>query len=435
MTSTHAPTLDTHRNSATGAVEPLQPSGSLAIELLDITGATPFTAGGVTLTPVRRSKGVYVPLLCDIGHTTVTTAIEHATTFVTKLGLYPGSDKKLLKTYAKIADWCAEQRVERLADLVDDTAVSLICDLADVADLSNGLNVRPSTGARYRSLTQARAEAAERRQRAHRIRNILLSLRSATVLTHRRDRKQRLTDDNLAFGLPVLPGLEDRKGRPLTDEEILLGRFLGEIDRAERATPLSSLAYLIGETGIRPIESTTLDTDALDSRTNPTTITAPGAWEFGQRTVKLDRYVAATLPLLLTQLRRGPQPLTYTGASPGTGAATASLDGVIVRHLRRAGVTDAEVSPKSLSLWRVQRALVHGQNMKKARKYHGGATANVLADLKLYASEDDLLDGQVHLQRHDTEHVVASLAAGHFYDSSITATGKRKTRRDPGRRR
>jgi hypothetical protein len=402
---------------------------NLPEELLAATGATPLVTAAGTLVPYRRSKGIYVPLLCDLGTTTVTTAIETATILITKLDLYPGKTRKLAKTYSKIAAWCADNDVDRLDRIVDDTAARLIADVAGVSDLHPqpsiaGGSVRITRGA----LNHALATAVRERRRIHHTHDALVSLRSATVLTRSRTRKERVTDDSLAHGLPALPCLEDRKGRPLTDEEVLLARLLVQIDLAEGALPRPLIGYLLGESGVRPLESTSLDTTDLDDRALPTTVTAPGVWNFGRRTVKLTGYAAATMPLLLPQLRRGDQPLSYDGAAPGHPKAHASLSDVIKRHLRRAGVTDPEITAKSLNLWRVHHVLVGTGNMKKARKYHGGRTINVLEDLKLTFNENDLAaDRVVHLHRRDNEEHIVSVPAKSFYDTSITDKGVRHT--------
>lgn len=400
-------------------------------DLLAATGATPFATAAGALVPFRKSKGTYVPLLCDLGATSVTTAVEIATTLITKLDLYPGKTKKLFKTYAKIAAWSTEHGIDRLADLVDDTAAQLITEVAGVPTLFpqpaiTGSGARVGQGA----LNQAMAAAARERRRLHYVHNALVSLRSATVLTRTRTRKQRVVEDSLALGLPHLPSLEDRKGRPLTDEEILLGRFLVEIDRAEMALPRPLIGYLLGECAVRPIESTALGTNDLDNRNAPTKVTAPGVWQFGPRTVKLTGYTAATMPLLLTQLRSGDQPLSYDGAAPGSNASHASLSDVLKRHLRRAGVVDPEVTAKSLNLWRVERTLRRTGDVAEARMYHGGGTRNVLEDLKLDANENDLAEGVVHLQRRDTDELVVTVAAAGFYDESVTDKRKWRNRDD-----
>lgn len=406
-----------HRATATGR--------DLPYALLATTGATPFVTAEHTLAPYRRSKGLYVPLLCDLASTSVTEATENAATLVTRLDLYPGKTKKLIKTYAKIAAWSAKHGIEQLADLVDATAAQLITDLAGVSDL----HPQPSTSGSGNRINQgahntARAAAARDRRRIHHVHNAVVSLRSATVLTRTRTRKERVTDDSLAYGLPTLPCLEDRKGRPLTDEEILLARLLVEIDHAEGALPRPLVAYLIGECGIRPMESAILETSHLDDPASPSKVNGiPGVWEFGERTVKLTDYAAATLPRLLAQLRAGNQPLTYTGSAPRDPKAHASLSDVIKRHLRRAGVVDSEVTAKSLNLWRVQHTLVR-RDFRKARKYHGGRTVNVLADLKLFANENDADQDVVHLQRLDNEDLIATVKTADFYDPSFTDKGR-----------
>lgn len=433
MTSTPSPTPPTpdtgDRVAHSDTLTMQAPLSAEVIELLAETGATHLATKAATFVPFRRSKAVFVPFVCDIGSTPVSTAIDYATTFITKLELYPGKKKKLLKTYAAIATWCEEHAIQELGDIVDDTAEQLIIAVTGVPSLHPAavLANKPkslTTGA----LNEAAAAAADERRRIHHVHNALVSLRSATVLTRTRQRSHRVTDDSLAYGLPVLPSLEDRKGRPLTDEEILLGRFMVEIDREEGALPRPSLAYLVGESGIRLSESSSLDTECLNSRTEPFTVTAPGVWEFGSRTVKLTTYARVTMPNLLDRLRPHVGPLTYTGSNPGGKNAHTSVSDVILRHLRRAGVADPEVTAMSLNLWRPYRALVRDGDMSKARNFHGGQTSNVLEDLKLKVNDNDLHTGSVHLHRRDNEQFVTTVAPASFYDESITKRGNRRRR-------
>ena len=396
-------------------------------DLLDLAEATAFHTAAQTLVPVLRSNIVYVPMLCDLGDTTVGNAADSARTFISKLDLYPGKSEKLFALLDRIQDWCNRQDVTRLADVVDATAEQLIRDVADVADLACEVrSAKTARGASRVPLTQARAEAYRLRQRAHRVRNALVALRAATVFLNQRHRKQRLVDDSLAIGLPTLPNLEDRKGRPLTDEELLLCRFLFQIDQQENEQPRNLLADLLGADGVRPIESTASLTDHLDDRLLPTQLTIPdGPWDFGGRTLQLSPYVSSNIGLVVKRLRPGSQPLTYAGDAPGLGSSTASLGLLLVRRMRRAGIVDSKVTAKSLSLWRVMHTLVTTDDMAATREIHGGRTYNVMQDLKLHFNEDDILDGTVQLLRRDTDQVVAKVPTTSFYDSSITEKGNR----------
>ena len=324
-----------------------------------------------------------------------------------------------------------------LLDLSGVTAERLICDVTGVDNLqeldalddrTEELLRRPTRGSRERvTIGESEGVAQDRRATAHRVLYTLTFMRGSAILDGRlRTRRVRLLDDSLA-ALPQLPNLEDRKSRPLIDEEVALCRLLLEIDIEEEAGPRNGLSYLLAESGIRGIESTSLDTDALDHPLNPTEIQAPGAWEFGRRTVDLTPYATRTMPALLRRLRSGVQPLTYTGDAPGQLSATSSITGVLMRHLRRAGIRDELVTPKSLNLWRPLRALLHSEDVVAARRYHGGATINLLADLNLVVSDDlAVANGTVDLRRATDDVFIARVPTEDYNDGSATLRGGRR---------
>lgn len=390
-------------------------------ELLTRTQSTPFHTADLTLVPLQRGKVIYVPRLCDLGGATIQDAFKAACTVIDTLGLNPGSAILLDEDLVMITDWCASQSITRLADVVDDTAHQLIVELANLS----GLTFRPTLSGP--DMTAARIQVRCDLARAHRMRNMLIALRSAALVLRARKDRHRLATDTITAGLPDLPPLEDRKSRPVTDDEILLARLSMEFEILEGGNPRPLLAYLVAESGGRSAESVRLTTDDLPNRTDPTQITSPRVWSENTRTIVFTTYARDTLPVLLHQLREGDQPLTYTGAQPTTPAACAALDGVLSRLLRRAGVTDVDVTPKSLSLWRVQHHLVNDTDITEARRIHGGQTANVLADLKLDHDETGLAEGVVYLRRRDTREVVATLNSQTFYDASLTRKKRRST--------
>ncbi len=377
-----------------------------------------LTAYGSTLQPEKAGPRTFIPLACDVGETTVAVAVDSATRLVPALGLYPGDPTDVLETFARIEQWSDAHGIERLADLIGETVEALICELADVPDLTFAppRNTR-NTLVRMEDLL---VDLAAARARAHLVRNCLIALRSATVLTRPRTTRVRTVKDNIGWGLPSLPSLEDRTSRPLTDAEIMLGRLLVEIELREMADPRPVIGYLFAETGVRTAPSTTLDTTNLDKRATPTRVTCPGVWEFPERTVEFDPYVADTLPVLTARLRDGVQRLTYDGEYPGQVSASNSLSATLTRTMRRAGIADPATTPKSLNFWRPFRALCVDADPVVARRYHGGSTKSLLMDLRLNTVMDRVSQGTVYLQRKSTGEILTGVKVADFTDYSVT---------------
>lgn len=401
-----------------------------------ITSPDAVTIGDQTWAPTKKSRVTYIPFVCDMVGT-VTTAAEDARTTLTRAKIYPGDSTDVLGLIAAIEEWAEAHQMTDLIDLSGDTAAQLICDLAGVnslQDLRRGYIPTQDAMGQLVDLAEWESIAQQRRAAANRILYTLILMRGSTILLRRhRWRGARQLDDSLADGLPLLlkAGPEGRKSRPLTDEEIMLCRLLLEIDIAEKAPPRPSITYLMAENGIRGIESTSLDTTHLYPPIRPTEVKAPGAWEFGGRTVDLTSYSASVLPKLLAKLYAGTQQLTYTGMAPGQLSATSSITGVLMRHIRRAGIRDEMVTPKSINFWRPMHALLTTSDIVAARRYHGAATVNLLTDLRLIADERHVgTHRQVQLRRKGDNSFVANVLVADYNDQSMTRrVGRKKARK------
>ena len=400
-------------------------------------GVATVRTSGRDVAALRKGNATFIPLVCDAA-APIEQAPGIARAFIETLNLFPGENTALFDTLDEITAWATAHGHKNLLDLVDDAAEALICDLTDIETLDE-LDPRHSRRTHVPGLSRAQQQAAASREteplriRAHQIRNTLMAMRAALVLTRPRGYRSRLVDDSLALGLPSLTPLEARTSRPLTDHEILLMRFLIELNIQEESNTRPSIALLLGESAVRTIPSTRARTDDLDSRTQPTNIEITTLWvlqrqrslrddevETGFRTATLTDYAQATLPALLQKLPAGSQPLTFTGRGPGTVAAHNSVAAYVRRHLRRAGIDDPYVTTKSLAFWLPWR-LLQNNDLAGALAAHGRRTINLLEDFKLVADEFPIARGEIDLLRKSDSKHIATVPI-HDYNSDLSAT-------------
>ncbi|MDN4160421.1 hypothetical protein [Nocardioides abyssi] len=336
------------------------------------------------------------PMVSDLAHASIRDAAALARATWEPMGLYPANPAEVNAVIEAIEAWAGERDIYYLLDIDADR---MLRDLADVKSLDG-------------RLTHGQLD------KLHLIRNTLTALRGTMLFvrdsTDRR-RSDRPARDRLDAGLPELPNRFAQRSRPLTDDEVLLSNILVEIDLLENAEPLPIAAYLVAESGIRTMESCAVTTEHLDDRHEPRAIAAKGVWGWPPRTIELDDHAANALARVLACMPDGHQRLTYKGGSPGTKEGSASLNPVIERFLRRAGIADTDAKAKSLALTRPYRILRLTENFKAAKKVHGGKTHNMLTDFNCTLNDDTLYEGKVHvIDAHgDT---IARVDAGHLYD-------------------
>ena len=350
----------------------------------------------------RRGKRPQYPMTSGLGDHNVADVVEQAVLLWSPEGmhLHPGDTSKVIKTAHQIQAWATQHGIASLAGLTGQTASQMLRDLTNIRNITT--TTKP-----------------KQLDRLHRLRNALIALRGAVLITDDGDnrlRAHRPAGDTLAAELPTIAPRSPQKRRPLEDDEILLARTLVEIDLREEADLLPLLAYLIGESGVRCQPSTAVTTESLDDRDNPTTIKVQRVWREGTRRVKLDPYVSQTLARVLARTPAGARALTYQGKQPGTGPAGASLTPVIQRFLRRAGIDSPEITQMSLAMWRPWHALTVDNNIRRARKYHGGRTRNLLAELHCQLDEENLHKGLVDVVHRPTGKTVARVPAHHCND-------------------
>lgn len=354
-----------------------------------------MTTTNDTSTTTRRGRGrrCINAMVDDVAHVSVQTAAELARATWGPMSLYPGDLEAVLPAVAAIEEWATANGSPNLRDLDAD---KLLRQLAGVTTLTGKLSVK-------------------KRDRLHFLRNTLSAMRG-TVLYHAttgRKRSDRPANDSLDAGLPALPARTGLARRPLTDDEVLLGNILVEIDLLESAPMLPINAYLIGSAGVHTMESSDVSTDHLDHRTEPTSITAKGLWGWTGRDVPLDAFARNALARTLADTPAGTQRLTYTGGNPGTKEASASLSPVLSRFLRRAGIADPNVTAKSLSVTRPYRILRQDNDFKTAKKVHGGKSNNLLVDINCTLDETTLHKGKIGILDH-TGRTVAKVKARHI---------------------
>lgn len=356
-----------------------------------------------TTTTTAASRPAALAMASDLGAHTVADVVAAAHEYwpASGAGLLPGKAKKSLKAADRIHAWANAHHVTSLAELTGATAAQMLCEVTDAKSL----------------------DQAKRRETLHLHRNTLIALRGLVLVTdptlYRRT-TQRPGNDSLAAGLPELPNRSEVKGRALHDDEILLTRTLVHIELREANDPKVLAAYLLAETGVPQVPSTQLSVDSLNDRTSPTRVTFNNTWASesrqATRTLKFDTFTATAMARVTAHLREGNTPLTYSGNQPGTRGASASLNPVITRFLRRAGITTTEITAKSPELWRAHRALTKNNDITTARKLHGGKTNNLLTALKARTDEDDLHLGLLHIVDRATGTRIATVPAAEAYD-------------------
>lgn len=348
----------------------------------------------MTTTTTAASRRTKHRMIDDITTHTVAETAAAALTLWPALTLCPG-DKKAAKSLRRITAWADQQQVTLLSELTGPVAGAML------RELTGGKNL-------------AQVTDPKALDRLHRLRNTLIAMRGTVLIadeTLQRRRSDRPASDSLALGLPALPARTPQKRRPLEDDEIMLGRVLVEIDLRERAPVLPVIAYLLGESAVRPMPSTTLSTNSFDDRSQPTTVTRPGVWGAKERKLPLTEFAARNMARALLRLPEGKQRLTYTGARPGKKEAAASLSPVISRFLARAGIECRTITPLGLSLWRPYRALVVKQNFTKARYLHGGTVDSLLNDFKADTDESDIYNDIIHIYCRISGNRIATVPA------------------------
>lgn len=160
------------------------------------------------------------------------------------------------------------------------------------------------------------------------------------------------------FGYPVgdptldieLPPRSERSTRPLTTDEVVLGRtatFTSRNPELKRAT-----AWALAEAGATTSEIPLVTADHLDDICEPTHITLPGTRRVDARINPLTGWGAAIITRRLTQVEAG-QPLVYEGAG-GEVARQAAVCKLISIVLTEAGLIDGDIRPESIRLWRAR---------------------------------------------------------------------------------
>ena len=159
-------------------------------------------------------------------------------------------------------------------------------------------------------------------------------------------------------GIPVgdptldidLPPRSQRSTRPLDTEEVILGRtatFTTRNGSLQRAA-----AWALAEAAATTSEIPLLTRRHLNHTQHPTTVALPGTRRTDPRIVRLTDWGAAILSRHLDDVADGYDvPLVYRGAG-GEVARQAATCKLISHILDTAGLSDPDIRPDSVRLWR-----------------------------------------------------------------------------------
>lgn len=193
------------------------------------------------------------------------------------------------------------------------------------------------------------------RQRLHRARNVLAAM-LATACT---------AGKPVPAGLYAPPMRAGAKGRPATDDEILLMRTMAlAYSRTGGRTHNPAVSYVLAEAGARPAETTMVRPCDFDKPRTPASVHLPGMKKgVYARDVIVPAWGRPVLALALeAHFGRGEprhmhrHPLAYDGKhEPGRAKASASVTGNLKRLMRNAGIPADRLTATSITRWRIEK--------------------------------------------------------------------------------
>lgn len=146
-----------------------------------------------------------------------------------------------------------------------------------------------------------------------------------------------------------LPPRSPRSTRPLESDEILLARTATFVSRNHNHR--RAAAWALAEATATTSEIPLITADNFDDRDQPTTVELPGTRRVDARRVTLTEWGAAAVGRRLRHLGLSGRPIVYDGSGGEVArqAATCKLIGIV---LAGAGLTDSDLRPESIRLWR-----------------------------------------------------------------------------------
>jgi hypothetical protein len=201
----------------------------------------------------------------------------------------------------------------------------------------------------------------------HHVRNVLLAVQLAAALSIHAEIKP------VCEAAPVLQKRSTHTVRPLHDDEIVLTRLRALVVATGSAKDLRAAGtYVLSDIGLTAGETAEVRADDIDE--DAATVLAPGNARLHARYLPVTRFGTVILDALLTNHRTtgfgAASLLTYRPDS--TADRRSALDrrtngnisahGVLTRQLETVGLTQADITPASIHLWRVNTAHLEAGN-------------------------------------------------------------------------
>jgi len=189
--------------------------------------------------------------------------------------------------------------------------------------------------------------------------------RSALRLLFRAARATGLVEDDPTLDLP-LPPRSSVAARPLTDDEIELGRAAAQWS-LESARHVA--VWALAEATCRSSELPHITVDDLDL--GQRSVRIHGGKRTVERTGRLGEWAVPQLQRRLLEVEAGAFPLVYAGDDPA-GAGQASCARTVIAVLTRAGLNrERDVRPSSVAGWAGRRVLEETGSIEDAARALG----------------------------------------------------------------
>ena len=327
------------------------------------------------------------PMTADLAGYATSDAIAVARSMLDEPDFYPGAVEAANAALDHIQDWTRRNSLDRISDVTGEAAERLLLETTG-ADSLHSLDPETSDALHLHRNTLSLVRLA-----------VLLCRPSA--LTRRSDRPAK---DSIDAGLPEIGPRTGYRLRALRNDEIILTRMLTALDLTEQAPLVPVHNYVLSEAGLAPMEITDAQVSKLTWDEQALTgITAKGVHGRGPRRLLFDSWQRGLLSTTLPLYQRSGRPyLAYTGSAPGSQAACASTSPTLKRFLRRAGVTGADISPGSVTLWRPDHVLQQQHDLAAAAGIAGSTPELLLKNLHYTVEEISLHRGIATLVTLDT---------------------------------
>ena len=278
---------------------------------------------------------------------------------------------------AAVAGWRAkgefsEQTLLRNEELVNRFARRLIAQgVGDVTQITPG-HCRGFIDAMTRDGKVP--ELATRHARRVALRMLFRTLRELGAAVH---------DPTLDLALPPRTA---RAARPLTDDEVTLGRTAARLGNAGSSSLQRAVAWALAEATAVTSEISAIRVCDLDDPQQPRYVDLPGTRRVDARLGELTDWGATVVSRQVALLRDRGLPssalLTYRGAgSPGQHVAQAAVCNAIAAVLETAGLSaEPDVRPGSVRNWAARRCYDAGMPLERVARRLGARSLDAVAE-------------------------------------------------------